>query len=139
MVFARSLVNACRYVFTAGTEAYAAPLLDLIDPERKLTGRFYRTSCRRVVCELGELYLKDLSSLPLPQPLSRVVLVDNNPVSFLVQPCNGIPVVSWCVFLSLACPPSPFPPLFLARPRGARTPPPAVYRAANRIESVATS
>ena len=83
------------YVFTAGTEAYASPLLDLIDPERKLKGRFYRTSCRRVVCELGELYLKDLSSLPIPQPLSRMVLVDNNPVSFLVQPCNGIPVVSW--------------------------------------------
>eukprot|EP00750_Incisomonas_marina_P031510 INCI8213.1.p1 GENE.INCI8213.1~~INCI8213.1.p1 ORF type:complete len:390 (+),score=75.36 INCI8213.1:388-1557(+) len=83
------------YVFTAGTEAYASPLLDLVDPERKLKGRFYRTSCRRVVCELGELYLKDLSSLAVPQPLSRMVLVDNNPVSFLVQPCNGIPVVSW--------------------------------------------
>lgn len=83
------------YVFTAGTEAYASPLLDLVDPERKLKGRFYRTSCRRVVSELGELYLKDLSSLPVPQPLSRMVLVDNNPVSFLVQPCNGIPVVSW--------------------------------------------
>lgn len=74
---------------------YASPLLDIVDSERKLKGRFYRTSCRRVVCELGELYLKDLSSLPVPQPLSRMVLVDNNPVSFLVQPCNGIPVVSW--------------------------------------------
>mmetsp|Transcript_28641 Transcript_28641/g.42389 ORF Transcript_28641/g.42389 Transcript_28641/m.42389 type:complete len:392 (-) Transcript_28641:432-1607(-) len=83
------------YVFTAGTEAYASPLLDLVDPERKLKGRFYRTSCRRVVCELGELYLKDLSTIKVPQPLSRMVLVDNNPVSFLVQPCNGIPVVSW--------------------------------------------
>lgn len=39
------------------------------------------------------IYVKDLTVLKLD--LSRVVLVDNNPMSFLAQPSNGIPVPSW--------------------------------------------
>lgn len=35
--------------------------------------------------------MKDLSCLS--KDLSRVVIVDNNPFSFLLQPLNGIPCV----------------------------------------------
>mmetsp|Transcript_32292 Transcript_32292/g.52327 ORF Transcript_32292/g.52327 Transcript_32292/m.52327 type:complete len:150 (-) Transcript_32292:112-561(-) len=71
-------------------QIYAAPLLDMLDAQRKLKGRFYRQHC---TSQLG-LYLKDLS-LVGGEDLSRVVLVDNNPISFLLQPENGIPVESF--------------------------------------------
>lgn len=35
--------------------------------------------------------MKDLSGLA--KDLSRIVLVDNNPFSFLLQPLNGIPCI----------------------------------------------
>ena len=78
------------YAFTAGLEIYASPLLDKLDPEGKLfKGRFFRRDCtfRR------GFYLKDLTTIS--EDLSRIVLVDNNPVSFLCQPHNGIPVTSF--------------------------------------------
>ena len=98
------------YVFTAGVEMYASPLLDKLEADTgvKFQGRFYRRSCRRV----QELYLKDLNPIVaavnqqrenaagedadkgtvVPHTLERCVLVDNNPVSFIAQPTNGIPV-----------------------------------------------
>merc|ERR1712166_129616 len=82
------------FVFTAGTQAYADPLLDHLDPARTLlSGRFYRSDCRPV--QMGEAgavqYLKDITTLP-EIDLQRSVLVDNNPISFVCQPSNGIPV-----------------------------------------------
>jgi len=83
------------YVFTAGTRAYAEPLLDQLDPEKQLlVGRFYRTDCRPVCLASGEFqYLKDLTAVnSADAELNRIVLVDNNPISFVCQPRNGIPV-----------------------------------------------
>jgi Dullard-like phosphatase family protein len=74
------------YVFTAGMELYASPLLDLLDPDRRLSGRLYRQHCKYY----RGYSLKDLSAVL--SDLSRTVLVDNNPISFGVQPSNGIPV-----------------------------------------------
>ena len=89
----RDFISACTaefdtYVFTAGTQAYAEPLLDTLDPGQLLKGRFYRQHCRRV--QGGRAYLKDLHKvLPQVNP-ARIVLVDNNPISFVCQPDNGI-------------------------------------------------
>ena len=94
------------YVFTAGVEMYASPLLDQLERDAGVSfrGRFYRRSCRRV----RDLYLKDLSMVvetvnrdeadraeggaAVMASLARTVLVDNNPASFIAQPSNGIPV-----------------------------------------------
>jgi len=80
------------HVFTAGTQGYAEPLLDHLDPDRTLIkGRFYRADCRPVKVWGGQTqFLKDLSAVT-PE-LHRTVLVDNNPLSFVCQPSNGIPV-----------------------------------------------
>lgn len=80
------------YTFTAGTQSYAEPLLDTLDPGRKmLKGRRYRHHCREVsVPGAGSQYLKDLTAVT--DELHRCVLVDNNPLSFICQPRNGIPV-----------------------------------------------
>lgn len=80
------------YTFTAGIQDYAEPLLDNLDQGRgMLAGRFYRHDCREVlVPAVGFQYLKDLTAVTAD--LHRCVLVDNNPLSFVCQPRNGIPV-----------------------------------------------
>ncbi|XP_062095190.1 uncharacterized protein LOC133801072 [Humulus lupulus] len=75
-------------LFTAGLEGYARPLVDRIDVENRFSHRLYRPST--VSTEFRE-HVKDLSCIS--KDLSRVVLVDNNPFSFLLQPLNGIPCV----------------------------------------------
>uniref|UniRef100_A0A6N2KPU5 Mitochondrial import inner membrane translocase subunit TIM50 n=2 Tax=Salix viminalis TaxID=40686 RepID=A0A6N2KPU5_SALVM len=75
-------------LFTAGLEGYARPLFDRIDVENRFSQRLYRPST--VSTEYRE-HVKDLSCLS--KDLSRVVIVDNSPFSFLLQPLNGIPCV----------------------------------------------
>lgn len=75
-------------LFTAGLEDYAKPLVDKIDPENRFGLRLYRPS---TVSTQYRDHVKDLSCLS--KDLSRTVLVDNNPFSFLLQPLNGIPCI----------------------------------------------
>ncbi|KAI4306833.1 hypothetical protein L6164_030078 [Bauhinia variegata] len=75
-------------LFTAGLEGYARPLVDRIDIENKFIQRLYRPST--ISTEYRE-HVKDLSCLT--NDLCRIVIVDNNPFSFLLQPVNGIPCV----------------------------------------------
>lgn len=97
------------YIFTAAMKVYAEPLLDRLDPDGTMfAGRFYREHC--TYQESLGVYVKDLSHIKLtnmdqndndendddnPAQASlfddkRVVLVDNNPYSFLANPTNGI-------------------------------------------------
>ncbi|CAM9330003.1 unnamed protein product [Scytosiphon promiscuus] len=80
-------------VFTAAMPDYAGPVLDYIDPKGTLFHRrLYRSSCRQV----KGAFLKDLSVLGIESTdMSRTVLVDNNPLSFICQPTNGILVASF--------------------------------------------
>ncbi|KAM3333504.1 hypothetical protein ACQJBY_028546 [Aegilops geniculata] len=75
-------------LFTAGLEGYARPLVDIIDAHNRFKLRLYRPST--VTTEYRE-HVKDLSCLS--KDFSRIVIVDNNPFSFIVQPLNGIPCV----------------------------------------------
>ncbi|KAF8038512.1 hypothetical protein BT93_B1151 [Corymbia citriodora subsp. variegata] len=75
-------------LFTAGLEDYARPLVDRIDNDNLIGERLYRPST--VSTEYRE-HVKDLSCLS--KDLCRIVIVDNNPFSFLLQPLNGIPCV----------------------------------------------
>jgi len=76
-------------VFTAGTEDYANALLDKLDPCGRMGLRLYRDSCSLV----DGMFLKDLNKVVVEhgdRDLSRVVLVDNSPVSLLINPENSI-------------------------------------------------
>ncbi|KAM2789354.1 hypothetical protein COP1_009870 [Malus domestica] len=75
-------------LFTAGLEDYAKPLVDRIDVENLFKLRLYRPSTISTGCRE---HVKDLSCLS--KDFSRIVIVDNNPFSFLLQPLNGIPCV----------------------------------------------
>ncbi|KAK4273712.1 hypothetical protein QN277_017051 [Acacia crassicarpa] len=73
-------------LFTAGLEGYARPLVDRIDMENWFSLRLYRPSTTST--QYRE-HVKDLSGIS--KDLCRIVIVDNNPFSFLLQPLNGIP------------------------------------------------
>ena len=83
------------HIFTAASAIYAKPVLDNLDPDgTKFAGRWYREHCQYVE-QPQRAYIKNLDNLPLQRDLSRVVLVDNNPLSFLTHPQNGILVSSF--------------------------------------------
>ncbi|XVF40264.1 hypothetical protein PTKIN_Ptkin01aG0098300 [Pterospermum kingtungense] len=73
-------------VFTAGHEGYASKVLDILDPKGCISHRFYRDSCKQV---RGK-FMKDLSEMG--RDLSKIVIVDDNPKSYALQPENGIPI-----------------------------------------------
>ncbi|KAJ8764052.1 hypothetical protein K2173_004943 [Erythroxylum novogranatense] len=75
-------------LFTAGLEGYARPLVDRIDTEKRFCLRLYRPSTTST--EYRE-HVKDLTCVS--KDPRRIVIVDNNPFSFLLQPVNGIPCV----------------------------------------------
>ncbi|CAH8361795.1 unnamed protein product [Eruca vesicaria subsp. sativa] len=77
-------------LFTAGLEGYARPLVDRIDTRNVLSNRLYRPS---TVSTQYRDHVKDL--LSTSNNMSRTVIVDNNPFSFLLQPSNGIPCVAF--------------------------------------------
>lgn len=73
------------HVFTAAMQVYAQPVLDHLDPNGTLFAKkWYRESC----LYRDGAYVKDLSVID--KPLERMVLVDNNPLSFLTHPENGV-------------------------------------------------
>ncbi|KAK9031150.1 hypothetical protein V6N11_032537 [Hibiscus sabdariffa] len=74
-------------VFTAGLEPYASSLLDLLDPKGLISHRLYRDSCNQPE---ERKFTKDLSKIG--RELGKVVIVDDNPRSYALQPENGIPI-----------------------------------------------
>jgi TFIIF-interacting CTD phosphatases, including NLI-interacting factor len=88
------------HVFTAAMEVYASPLLDVLDPKGDMfQERYYREHCT-FDPSLG-VYVKDLKKALTERKGAdglnegRVVLVDNNPMSFLANPMNGILVCNF--------------------------------------------
>ncbi|WJX38458.1 protein-serine/threonine phosphatase [Trifolium repens] len=75
-------------LFTAGLEGYARPLVDKIDTENLFSLRLYRPS---TISTGYREHVKDLASIS--EDLCHIVIVDNNPYSFILQPHNGIPCV----------------------------------------------
>lgn len=76
-------------VFTASLSKYADPLLDILDPHGWVHQRLFREAC---VQHYGN-YVKDLSQLG--RELSHSIIVDNSPYSYIFQPENALPIVSW--------------------------------------------
>lgn len=76
-------------VFTAAMQDYADFILDHLDGGGWISHRLYRehTTVHQHV------YQKDLSKLG--RPLSKTLIVDNNPLNFRLQPANGIYIKSW--------------------------------------------
>lgn len=76
-------------VFTAGLKEYASLVLDEIDHKSAISHRLYRDDCK----EMDGKLVKDLSSTG--RDLRDVVIVDDNPNAYALQPENAVPIGSF--------------------------------------------
>lgn len=76
-------------IFTASTALYANTLLDDLDPNGSIQHRLFRDACTKY----KEGYVKDLSRLG--RNLEQVIIIDNLPICYALQPENAIPIITW--------------------------------------------
>jgi len=76
-------------VFTASLAQYADPVLDLLDKHKVVAVRLFREAC---VNHKGN-YVKDLGRLG--RELTKTIIIDNSPASYMFNPENAVPVESW--------------------------------------------
>ncbi|KAL1584536.1 hypothetical protein WHR41_06981 [Cladosporium halotolerans] len=77
-------------VFTASVQEYADPVIDWLERERKyFSGRYYRQHCTF----RNGAYIKDLAQVE--PDLSRVMILDNSPMSYIFHEDNAIPIEGW--------------------------------------------
>lgn len=77
-------------VFTAALPVYAKPVVETIDKGSYVKHSLFRDA---TVTYKGQSFVKDLSILG--RDMSRVVLIDNNPLAMLASPDNAMPIMSW--------------------------------------------
>ncbi|KAH3676043.1 hypothetical protein WICMUC_002339 [Wickerhamomyces mucosus] len=78
-------------IFTASVKEYADPVIDWLESENKLfKKRYYRNHC---TLRQGEGYIKDL--VTVDKNLSKVIIIDNSPISFALHENNAILVEGW--------------------------------------------
>lgn len=85
-------------VYTAALSLYANPILDQLDPRRHIRHRLFRDSCLLPNEKRNGRIVKDLSRLG--RDLNGVIIVDNSPACYSLQPENGIPISTWTEDLS---------------------------------------
>ena len=76
-------------IFTASLPEYAEPLLDIIDKNKVIKYRLNRSHCRHY----QNIYIKDLKVIN--RNLKDMIIVDNNPESYLMNKENAIPILTW--------------------------------------------
>lgn len=76
-------------IYTASLAKYADPLVDLLDPHNSTSYRLFREHCTFY----NNSYVKDLSQLG--RKLKDVIIVDNSPNSYALQPENAVPITTW--------------------------------------------
>lgn len=76
-------------IFTAAVKEYADWILDRLDSHGCISHRLYRCS----TSQNNGVYIKDLQKLG--RELSKMLIVDNSPENFQLQPENGIYIKSW--------------------------------------------
>ncbi|KAL1964287.1 hypothetical protein VTN77DRAFT_7107 [Rasamsonia byssochlamydoides] len=77
-------------IFTASVQEYADPVIDWLEQERKFfQARYYRQHCTL----RNGAFIKDLSSVE--PDLSKVMILDNSPISYIFHEDNAIPIKGW--------------------------------------------
>ena len=76
-------------LFTASQSLYADPLIDFLDKEGVCSHRLFRQHCTYY----NGIYVKDLSTLG--RDLREVLIVDNQPNSYMLHQENALPSPSW--------------------------------------------
>ena len=76
-------------IYTASIPEYASNLLDEFDKDNVISKRFYRYNC----IHRDGIYIKDLRLIG--RPFKDLIIIDNNPISYLYNMDNGLPILSW--------------------------------------------
>jgi len=76
-------------VFTASIKRYADAVIDIIDYNRVIERRYFRSTCTRS----DGVFVKDLSKVC--RSLKRCVIIDNSPAAYSLHPCNAVPIDTW--------------------------------------------
>ncbi|KAF2663895.1 hypothetical protein BT63DRAFT_418783 [Microthyrium microscopicum] len=77
-------------IFTASVQEYADPVIDWLELEKSyFSARYYRQHCTHK----NGAYVKDL--VLIEPDLSKVMIVDNSPVSYVFHEDNAVPIEGW--------------------------------------------
>ena len=76
-------------IFTASLSKYADPLMDILDQGDWCSHRLFREHCSFY----NSIFVKDMAVLG--RPLKDIIIIDNSPSSYLFQPENALPSISW--------------------------------------------
>ena len=76
-------------IFTASGQEYADRVIDRIDTHKLVRHRLYKESCLLI----NECRVKDLALLN--RKLEKVIILDNSPMSYFLQPNNSIGISTW--------------------------------------------
>eukprot|EP00826_Nyctotherus_ovalis_P055211 TRINITY_DN7317_c0_g5_i10.p1 TRINITY_DN7317_c0_g5~~TRINITY_DN7317_c0_g5_i10.p1 ORF type:complete len:331 (+),score=69.08 TRINITY_DN7317_c0_g5_i10:602-1594(+) len=76
-------------IYTASVAKYAIPLIRQLDPSGLVSHSLFRNHCS----VLSNIIVKDLSLLG--RDLSKVIIIDNSPSAYTLQPHNAIPIETW--------------------------------------------
>ena len=77
------------YFFTASEPQYSIPVIQVLFPKFPEEKILTKRNCKY----FHGVFLKDLSIFR--KPLSEIILLDNTPSSYALQPQNGIPITTW--------------------------------------------
>ena len=75
-------------IFTASLQQYAEPLIDILDINKNFK-RMFRQNC---VKDNG-FYIKNLNQIG--KDFKDIIIIDNNPMSFVMNKDNGLPIMTW--------------------------------------------
>ena len=84
-------------LFTTGDPVYAERLLKIVDPEQKIFEHaFLRNACYLFEHQDEEItvFVKDIARFKT-RDIKRSVLLDPKPLSFMMTPENGMPVIPY--------------------------------------------
>jgi carboxy-terminal domain RNA polymerase II polypeptide A small phosphatase len=75
--------------YTASVEEYANLVIDYIDPNKYGSARVFREDWKQIEGS----FVKDLTNLG--RDLTKTVIIDNSPIAYCLNPCNGLPIKSF--------------------------------------------
>ena len=78
-------------IFTASVRQYADPVIDRLYYSDRITARYFRESCS----QYEGMFIKDLKTVCGHSGLSRCVILDNSPISYMWNKENAIPCEAW--------------------------------------------
>lgn len=76
-------------IFTASLPNYANPVIDRLPNGMLISHRLYRHHC----VDTGRIYIKMMKKLG--RDVKDVIIIDNNPPSYIQDKNNGIPILTW--------------------------------------------